>query len=105
MGKIMSEEAKLKISNSRKGMKFSEEHKQKMRDANLGKKMSEEVKNKISKMISGSRHPLYGKHHSEESKQKMSESKKKIAEQISQKMIEIWAKRKFDTISPSYLGA
>jgi group I intron endonuclease len=45
-------------------------------EQNKGKHLSEETKEKIRIAKKGSRHPLYGKHHTEESKKKMSEAKK-----------------------------
>lgn len=39
-------------------------------------KTSEETKMKISKLMSGSNNPFYGKHHTEESKRKISENRK-----------------------------
>ena len=79
-----------KISSTRKGMKFSEEHcknislakqnisketREKMSLARKGKKLSEATKSKISISISGKNHPMYGKHHTEESKIKVSKTK------------------------------
>lgn len=62
-GFVMSEEQKVKISNSLKGLQrtpFSDEHKSKMADAHLGK------------------------HHSEDTRKKMSDSRKKQAKAIVQ---------------------
>lgn len=62
-GFVMSEEQKVKISNSLKGLQrtpFSDEHKSKMADAHLGK------------------------HHSEDTRKKMSDSRKKQAKVIVQ---------------------
>ena len=90
-GKHHSEESKKKMSLARKGKTspnkgkhLSEEQKRKIGESlkgrtgpNKGKTMSEETKKKISeakkKLYSSSKnHPMFGKHHSEESKKKMS---------------------------------
>jgi len=90
-------------NNPRYGKHHSKEAKQKIRMAHLGKKHTEETKLKLSKLmkgripwntgkslseehrknislnhadISGKNHPLYGKHHSDESKMKMSKAHK-----------------------------
>ena len=52
-GKKMSEEAKKKMSNSKKGRKLSEETKEKLRKISTGKKMSEETKKKMSESKKG----------------------------------------------------
>ena len=100
-GKIVSEETKLKISNSRKGITsprkgchLSEETKQKLRMARLGKHLSDDTKNKIKnswnnyseekresirqKLSASSMGNKYcvGKHPSEETRNKLSESHK-----------------------------
>lgn len=67
---------------------------------NLGFKFSEESKERIRKsqkgLQAGSKHPLYGKKHSEETKQKMRLSKlgKKLSEETKNKMSEIRKGRK-----------
>jgi len=97
-GKKFSDETKNKLSEKAKnrthqpmqGKHHSEETKQKMSDAAKGKKrqpFSDEWKNKISESVSGQKngmygitgkdHPMYGKHHSEETKQKMREAWKR----------------------------
>jgi hypothetical protein len=68
----------------RKGQHHSEESKRKMSDANRGKCPSEEARQLMSASHCGSRnvnfgkfgdeHPMFGRHHSDESKKKMSES-------------------------------
>lgn len=74
-GKIISDDVKNKISESKKGMKLSEEHKQKVSKSligntrALGKKHVEETKNKMSKSLKG--HFV-----SEETKRKISEANK-----------------------------
>lgn len=57
-GFVMSEEQKVKISESLKGLQrkpFSDEHKSKMADAHLGKHHSEETKQKMSDSHTGKR--------------------------------------------------
>lgn len=48
LGIIKSTEVRLRMSNSRKGIKFTDEHKQNMSKVRIGKKMSEETKKKLS---------------------------------------------------------
>jgi hypothetical protein len=72
-GKCLSEETKIKISESRKGLLAGEEHPM------FGKHHSEETKEKIGKaskdrFSNPENHYMYGKHHSEDTKRKMSES-------------------------------
>ena len=57
--RLTSEEAKRKISNSRKGkpsprkgVKLTEETKEKLRKANVGKRLSEETRKKIGESVS-----------------------------------------------------
>jgi hypothetical protein len=97
-GKSHTEEARKKISqtrkqkaipSSRKGVKLSEETKKKLSEARKGKPLSEETKLKLSARFSGENNPMYGKRfigsanhfygkkHSEETKRKISETKKK----------------------------
>lgn len=44
----------------------------------LGVKRSEKTKNKISISISGINHPIYGKHHTDETRKKVSETLKSL---------------------------
>ena len=69
LGHKHSEESKLKISESRKGMKFSDEHRQNLSDAKKGK-------------YTGKDHPMYGKHPTKETRHKLSESHKGIKQSI-----------------------
>lgn len=68
--------------------------------ANKGKKLSEEAKKKMSEAKKGEKHPMYGKHHSDESKNKMSEAHKNMSEETRRKLSEshkgqiAWAKGK-----------
>ena len=68
-GGKLSEETKLKISESMSGKRKSEEHKQKMSEAKLGKPRDEETRRKISEANKG-------KVLSEETRRRMSEGKK-----------------------------
>ena len=61
-----SEEAKMKMSESKKGKNNSM----------YGKHHSEETKKNMSESKKGKNNPMYGKHHSEEAKKNMSESHK-----------------------------
>ena len=85
--KNMSEEAKKKISETKKGRQLSEETKRKMSEAHKGKPLSEEHKRKMIEINKG-------KHHSEETKNKISES-------IKQKHLSAEYKRK---ISEAFKG-
>jgi hypothetical protein len=95
LGKIMSEEQKLKISNSLKGKNTqpkSQEHKEKLKKPKLAetrKKMSEskkgksygythneETRLKIGKSNTGKIGKFAGKKHSEETKQRMADARK-----------------------------
>lgn len=95
LGKIMSEEQKLKISNSLKGKHTqpkSEEHKEKLKKPksaetrkkmseskkgkSFGYKHSEETKEKIGKSNTGKTGKFAGKKHSEETKQRMADARK-----------------------------
>ena len=66
-GKHHSNETKLKISESKKGMTAW----------NKGKRMSDESRRKLSVALSGENHPNYGKHLSEETRRKISEARKR----------------------------
>ena len=81
-GKHLSEEHKIKISESMKGKPAW----------NRGKHVSDETRKKISegnkgKQV-GEKHPLYGKHHSDEAKERMSAAHKgkKLSEETKNKM-------------------
>lgn len=74
LGRILSEETKMKISNYFKGRPISEVAKQKMSESRTGKKFTEETKKKLSELQKGKPGPFLGKQHSEETKQKMSEA-------------------------------
>lgn len=80
LGRICTEETKLKMSLVKKGKP----------SPNKGKKMSEEQKVKISEAMKGDLNPFYNKNHTEETKKKMSESKKghKLSEETKTKIAE-----------------
>ena len=44
-----------------------------MSDSQKGKQLSKDTKDKISKAFKGENHPMYGKHHTEETRQKLKE--------------------------------
>jgi len=67
MGHKVSDETKLKISNSLKGEKHP----------NWGKKHSKETLKKMSEKQTKENHPMWNKNHKEESKDKISESSRK----------------------------
>ena len=78
-GKEMSEEFKIKNSESHKGQipwnkgeEMSEEQKQKISEKLKGGKLSEDTKLKISEKLKGENNPFYGKHHSKETIEKLS---------------------------------
>ena len=75
LGKTHSEEAKRKMSETRKGRKVSEETKCKMSEAHKGKKLSEEHRRKMSEAKKGNTINK-GRKVSEETKCKMSEARK-----------------------------
>ena len=73
------EEAKKSFSQTaskdRTGVKFTKEHKQKISESQKGKIISEETKKKLKENhadYSNGKHPMFGKHHTEESKKNMS---------------------------------
>lgn len=75
LGKI-SEEMKLKISNTLKGRKISEEVRKRMSEGHKGIKISEQARRNNSEAKKGEKNPMYGKHLSEETKRKMSKARK-----------------------------
>ena len=96
IGHKVSEEVRKKISLANKGRIRSEETKNKIRLAKKGTK----AWNKGKKMpeMSGAKHHMFGKHHSEESLRKMSEAhKKQMANQeFRRRLSEIHKKRLSD---------
>jgi group I intron endonuclease len=90
----MSEETKIKLSNSHKGKKFTEEHKDKIRKANtgkkkspeevermrqfhLGRKRSDEIRKKYSEARKGEKNYWYGKELPQKTKDAMIEKNSK----------------------------
>lgn len=95
----MPSESREKLSKANSGRKHTKEEKEKISNANKNRtiEQKEAISKKISESVSGERHPMYGKHHSEASKQKMREKKlgeknhnfgKKKSENTLQKMSE-----------------
>ena len=70
-GGLVSEEHKEKLRKAKVGVPRSEETKRKLRIAMLGRKNLQH-----SIRMTGSSHPMYGKHHSKETKQKIIENHK-----------------------------
>ena len=84
-GKHLSEETRKKLSDKAKCRVMSEETKQKIADANRGSRRTDEQRARMSDAakrkylnpdnhLCGEKHPMYGKHHSEETKKKISEA-------------------------------
>ena len=90
-GRIYDEEAKRKMSESRKGKPLSEETKRKISESRKGKPVLEETKRKISEAKKGKPSSLKGKPLSEEAKRKMSESRKgkPLSEETKRKISEL----------------
>jgi hypothetical protein len=81
-GRVISDEWRKNLSDSRKGRpgtygfkgkKHSDETKQKLREINCGRTHSEETKKKLSLLTSGINHRQYGKPLLEKTKQKLKE--------------------------------
>ncbi|MGX7134079.1 NUMOD3 domain-containing DNA-binding protein [Enterococcus thailandicus] len=112
-GKKHTIESRQKMSLSHKGQSpwnkgrnnvYSDETLEKMSLSKKGKKISDEHKAAIRKAQSGVNHPMYGKHHSEETKQILREKAvgKKISEVTRNKM-SLSQKRRFKE-HPETLG-
>jgi group I intron endonuclease len=71
-----TEETERKIGQSNigkhTGRKCTEETKKRMSESRMGIKRSPEFKKGCSERVKGEKHPMFGKHHSEDSKQKIS---------------------------------
>jgi group I intron endonuclease len=77
---VYSAETRRKMSAAMRGKKRgppAEGHRQKLSEALKGKKRSPEHCRKISESKKGDKHPMFGKHHTEEAKQKISEAMKR----------------------------
>ena len=67
------------MSKAHKGRVFTKEHCENISKAQKGRFRSEEYIKKITSYLphfSGENHPMYGKHHTDETKKKISETKK-----------------------------
>ncbi len=106
---IRSEESKKKMSDNHADFsgenhpmydkRASELAKENNRIAQLGKKLSEEHKKKISKALNGKNHPMYGRHHSDETKKLMSKNHvgmldKRHSAETRKKMVIAWRTRR-----------
>lgn len=70
-----SEETKQHMSVAKKGYTLRQDLVEMLRNINLGKVVSLETRKKISEANTGSKHPMWGKHHSEETKQLMRDNR------------------------------
>ncbi len=75
-GYVVSDETKIKISNSLKGNKRTKESIQKTAEKLKGCKRSNEFKTNLSNKRKGELNPYYGKKHSDDVRKKISESHK-----------------------------
>lgn len=80
-GHIVTEETRQKISIANKGRKITGEWLQHIREAAAKRRgkpanISEEGRKRKSEKLSGSNHPMYGKHHTKEAKEKISKAHK-----------------------------
>lgn len=83
--KYRIENGKLRLDRPRRfirghllrGRKHTDEHRKHNAEARLGKKYPEEHRKNISKGITGSGNPMYGKHHSTETKLKIGKANSK----------------------------
>ena len=80
VSRICTEETKKKISDAKVGKHLSEQAKQRMSESRKGKPSgmkgkhhSEETKKRLSEIEKGAGNPFYGRHHSEETRKKISE--------------------------------
>lgn len=104
-GKHHSDEVKLRLSEQHTGMKVSEEVKQKLREsqkerykdpnerAKCGWPHTDEWKQEQSERMSGENHPMYGKHHSDETKEKIRNARKNLSEESRKRISEAQKKR------------
>lgn len=93
-GRIVSEETRLKISESKRGISLTEETKQKISKTKTGKLLSEETKNKMSESRKGEKNHNFGKTLSEETKKKLSEARNNQAPPMKNKTHSENAKKK-----------
>ncbi|MDP3763658.1 MAG: NUMOD3 domain-containing DNA-binding protein [bacterium] len=71
-GFIRGDETKQKMSDFRRGKPLPEQTKRKLSLMFKGRSLLEETKKKISESLMGENHPLFGKHHKEQTKKKIS---------------------------------
>lgn len=76
LGRIPSQETRLKISQATKGLKKSDETRLRMSLANKGKVLSEEIKQKIANSLKSENSFWFGKKHKQSTKDKMSKKAK-----------------------------
>ena len=102
-GNHMSEEHKKKISELRKKASASEETRRKLSESQKAL-WTDDKKEEWSKKISGENHPMFGKHHSEESKKKNSKSHKgkKATEEAKQNMSKAQKERWTDELKEQW---
>jgi hypothetical protein len=73
---IKAAETRRKLSESNRKRWADPQQREQLTNARIGKTQSEETKKKISDAIKGENHPLFGKHHTEESKALISENRR-----------------------------
>jgi len=102
LGKVLTEEHKLKISNTLKGKTLTETHKKNLSKSLSLRKLSDEHKEKISNSMknkfSGDKNPNYGKKLSESTIEKLREkakNRKKIECNICGKIIDIGSYKRY----------
>lgn len=74
--RIVSEEQRKRIGEANKGRIVPESARRAVAKANASRVWSEESRRKLSNTISGENHPLYGRHHTEETRKKLSDGHK-----------------------------
>lgn len=97
-GRILSEEAKKRISEKNKGKIISEEQKERLRQINLGKRQSEETKRKRSESMKGKKHP-HKRVLSEEERKRLSDNFKGTNNPLARKVICLETLKVYDTMA------
>lgn len=104
-GKHHSDDVRLKLSEQHTGMKVSDEVKKKLSDINkerfkdenerakCGRPHTDKWKQEQSERMSGENHPMYGKHHSDETKAKIRNARKNLSEDARKRISEAQRKR------------
>lgn len=102
-GRVVTEETKKKISESKKGKSFSEETREKIREARKGRVVTKETRKKMSESHKGNKSNT-GKKFSEEVKKKISESQKGklVSEETKKKLSEARRGRKMVPLSEEH---